>query len=191
MFFYHIFTVGRPRTRKMLHLLLFAGGQWAGIWILPFKMTCTMLAPMSRTDSLRRGMGLRAMMGLIALVVLQAGGCLTPAGTQRPFPRVILNGAPDEIMAEAVASARADILAGRPMICQAGGRDPWPVGIRMSDRRLVARLPVWRLDSDCSSPWLHSARLFAEAYNREIFLHVAGKSGANGRTAGEMSNDRQ
>jgi len=149
-----------------------------------------MLAPMSCTGSLFSGMRRQAMALLLAAAALQAGGCLTTARPRRPLPEVVLNGAPDEIISEAVAAARADIQAGRPMICQAGGRDPWPVGIRMSDRKLVARLPVWTLDSDCRSPWLHSARLFAEAYNREIFVHVAGESGANG-PGREMGNDRQ
>jgi hypothetical protein len=81
-------------------------------------------------------------------------------------------GTDEEIRAVAAKTARADIAAGQPRLCLAGGRGAGPVGIPQESWYLVKDLPEWNISKGCSDPFLVRSVIFGEAYNREILTNL-------------------
>src|SRR5687768_3884064 len=104
---------------------------------------------------------------LLPLVVLTMSfvfmcGCVTRG------PKVLSKGSDAEIEAEALRIARADIAAGKPKVCYAGGIVVSAVGVPAESFELVRNLPRLPLPCGCTDPLTQPAQRFAEVYNTEV-----------------------
>src|ERR1051326_143121 len=106
---------------------------------------------------------------LIAVIVWITG-CVSNG------PSILSKGTDDEIRAEAVRTAKADITSGHPRICIAGSIGKNPIGIPPESLDSIKNLPRWSLPSGCTEPLASKSVIFAGAYNAEV-LEFLGHNG--------------
>jgi hypothetical protein len=101
-----------------------------------------------------------------SVCLLLAGGCVTRG------PKVLSKGSDAEIEAEALRIAKADVAAGRPRICYAGGIVAFAVGVPNESFDLVRDLPRLPLPCGCTDPLTLPAVHFARVYNTEVLRYL-------------------
>jgi|GEM_PF-5671373 len=107
------------------------------------------------------------MLGLCMMVLT---GC---SQTRWEAYDLLRNGSLEEIDTEARHCAHADIKAGKPQVCYAGGYAYYAMGVPPEAAHLVEDLPVIRLPGGCAHPLAREAMVFAEAYNIEVVQYLS------------------
>jgi len=103
---------------------------------------------------------------VLSICLVFVCGCVTRG------PKVLAKGSDAEIEAEALRIARADVAAGRPRICYAGGFAVSAVAVPAESFDLVRDLPRFPLPCGCTDPLTLPAGRFAQIYNTEVLRYL-------------------